>query len=62
MIFGSPPPQTWSPEATTKDLLRKRELRRQRFTYEVDFEDFMMPFKKNFMDRARNLHQALALR
>ncbi|KAF7249320.1 Ankyrin repeat and EF-hand domain-containing protein 1 [Varanus komodoensis] len=55
------PQRIWSPEATTKDLLRKRELRRQRFTYEVDFEDFMMPFKRNFMEKARALQQAAAL-
>ncbi|XP_048366445.1 ankyrin repeat and EF-hand domain-containing protein 1 [Sphaerodactylus townsendi] len=56
------PKRIWSPESTTEDLLKKRELRRQRFTYEVDFEDFMMPFQKNFMQKARNLTQALALR
>ncbi|KAL7991297.1 hypothetical protein Chor_015553 [Crotalus horridus] len=53
--------ETWSPEATTKDLLKKRELRRQRFTYEVDFDDFMMPFKKNFMEKVRTLQQSAAL-
>nr|XP_056712696.1 ankyrin repeat and EF-hand domain-containing protein 1 [Euleptes europaea] len=56
------PKRIWSPESTTKDLLKKRELRRQRFTYEVDFEDFMMPFQNNFMQKARKLNQALALR
>nr|XP_008114260.1 PREDICTED: ankyrin repeat and EF-hand domain-containing protein 1 [Anolis carolinensis]XP_016851574.1 PREDICTED: ankyrin repeat and EF-hand domain-containing protein 1 [Anolis carolinensis] len=55
------PQRIWSPEATTKDLLRKRELRRQRFTYEVDFEDFMMPFKRNFMEKVRALDQLAAL-
>ncbi|XP_062981395.1 ankyrin repeat and EF-hand domain-containing protein 1 isoform X2 [Elgaria multicarinata webbii] len=55
------PQRTWNPEATTKDLLKKRESRRQRFTYEVDFEDFMMPFKKNFMEKARALEQGAAL-
>uniref|UniRef100_A0ABM5GNX7 Ankyrin repeat and EF-hand domain-containing protein 1 n=1 Tax=Pogona vitticeps TaxID=103695 RepID=A0ABM5GNX7_9SAUR len=55
------PQRIWSPELTTKDLLKKRELRRQRFTYEVDFEDFMMPFKRNFMDKVRALEQAAAL-
>lgn len=55
------PQRTWSPESTTKDLLRKRELRRQRFTYEVDFDDFMMPFQRNFMEKARALTQATAL-
>ncbi|XP_070588753.1 ankyrin repeat and EF-hand domain-containing protein 1 [Erythrolamprus reginae] len=55
------PQRTWSPEATTKDLLKKRELRRQRFTYEVDFDDFMMPFKRNFMEKVRTLQQSAAL-
>ncbi|XP_032070609.1 ankyrin repeat and EF-hand domain-containing protein 1 [Thamnophis elegans] len=56
------PQRSWSPEATTKDLLRKRELRRQRFTYEVDFDDdFMMPFKKNFMEKVHALQQGSAL-
>lgn len=50
--------QIWTPEATTEDLIRKRELRRERFTYEVDFEDFMMPFKRNFMEKARQLEMA----
>uniref|UniRef100_A0A8C4WHE5 Ankyrin repeat and EF-hand domain containing 1 n=1 Tax=Gopherus evgoodei TaxID=1825980 RepID=A0A8C4WHE5_9SAUR len=52
------PRKTWSPEATTASLIRKRELHRERFTYEVDFEDFMMPFKKNFMGKARALEMA----
>ncbi|XP_050808028.1 ankyrin repeat and EF-hand domain-containing protein 1 isoform X1 [Gopherus flavomarginatus] len=52
------PRKTWSPEATTASLIRKRELHRERFTYEVDFEDFMMPFKKNFMGKASALEMA----
>ncbi|XP_026566177.1 ankyrin repeat and EF-hand domain-containing protein 1 [Pseudonaja textilis] len=55
------PQRSWSPEATTKDLLKKRELRRQRFTYEVDFDDFMMPFKKNLMEKVRTMQQNAAL-
>ncbi|XP_016067512.1 PREDICTED: ankyrin repeat and EF-hand domain-containing protein 1 [Miniopterus natalensis] len=49
------PRRIWSPEATTAELIRKRELRRERFTYEVDFEDFMMPFQKNITEKARAL-------
>lgn len=45
----------WSPEATTAELIRQRELRRERLTYEVDFEDFMMPFQKNIMEKAQAL-------
>lgn len=49
----------WSPEATTAELIRKRELRRERFTYEVDFEDFMMPFQKNITEKAQALESML---
>ncbi|XP_004686999.1 PREDICTED: ankyrin repeat and EF-hand domain-containing protein 1 [Condylura cristata] len=49
------PRRTWSPEATTAELIRKRELRRERFTYEVDFEDFLMPFEKNIKEKAQAL-------
>ncbi|XP_045689294.1 ankyrin repeat and EF-hand domain-containing protein 1 [Phyllostomus hastatus] len=52
------PRRTWSPEATTEELIRKRELRRERFTYEVDFEDFMMPFQKNITEKAQALEAA----
>nr|KAF6421655.1 ankyrin repeat and EF-hand domain containing 1 [Rousettus aegyptiacus] len=49
------PQRTWSPEATTAELIRKRELRRERLTYEVDFDDFMMPFQKNITEKAQAL-------
>nr|KAF6470703.1 ankyrin repeat and EF-hand domain containing 1 [Molossus molossus] len=52
------PQRVWSPEATTAELIKKRELRRERFTYEVDFEDFMMPFQKNITEKARALETA----
>lgn len=51
--------KVWSPEATTTELIRKRELQRERFTYEVDFDDFMMPFQKNITEKARALEAAL---
>ncbi|VFV40121.1 Hypothetical predicted protein [Lynx pardinus] len=52
------PRSIWSPEATTAELIRKRELWRERFTYEVDFEDFMMPFQKNITEKAQALEAA----
>ncbi|XP_008593269.1 PREDICTED: ankyrin repeat and EF-hand domain-containing protein 1 [Galeopterus variegatus] len=51
--------EIWSPEATTAELIRKRELRRERFTYEADFEDFMMPFQKNIKEKAQAMEAAL---
>ncbi|XP_032151316.1 ankyrin repeat and EF-hand domain-containing protein 1 [Sapajus apella] len=53
------PQRIWSPEATTAELIRKRELRRERFTYEVDFDDFMMPFQKNITEKVRAMEAAL---
>ncbi|XP_070238090.1 ankyrin repeat and EF-hand domain-containing protein 1 isoform X3 [Bos mutus] len=47
------PQRIWSPEATTAELIRMRELRRERLTYEVDFDDFMMPFQKHITERAQ---------
>lgn len=48
----------WSPKATTAELIRKRELRRERFSYEVDFDDFMMPFQKHITEKAQALKAA----
>ncbi|XP_027416115.1 ankyrin repeat and EF-hand domain-containing protein 1 isoform X2 [Bos indicus x Bos taurus] len=47
------PQRIWSPEATTAELIRMRELHRERLTYEVDFDDFMMPFQKHITERAQ---------
>ncbi|KAM5219244.1 ankyrin repeat and EF-hand domain-containing protein 1 isoform 2-T2 [Hipposideros larvatus] len=52
------PRRVWSPEATTAELIRKRELRRERLTYEVDFDNFMMPFQKNITEKAQALEAA----
>uniref|UniRef100_A0A8D1SHE8 Ankyrin repeat and EF-hand domain containing 1 n=1 Tax=Sus scrofa TaxID=9823 RepID=A0A8D1SHE8_PIG len=52
------PRRIWSPEATTAELIRKRELRREKFTYEVDFDEFMMPFQKNITEKAQALEAA----
>uniref|UniRef100_H3A1L0 Ankyrin repeat and EF-hand domain containing 1 n=1 Tax=Latimeria chalumnae TaxID=7897 RepID=H3A1L0_LATCH len=46
------PRTVWGHQPTTEELIKKREARRERFTYEVDFDDFMMPFKKNFMTKS----------
>ncbi|XP_007670293.2 ankyrin repeat and EF-hand domain-containing protein 1 isoform X3 [Ornithorhynchus anatinus] len=53
------PKRVWSPDTTTAELIRKREMRRERFTYEVDFEKVMMPFQKNFMEKARALEASM---
>ncbi|XP_078086739.1 ankyrin repeat and EF-hand domain-containing protein 1 [Mustelus asterias] len=46
-IWGSPP--------TTEELIQRRVENRERFTYEVDFNDFLMPFKKNLKKKLEEL-------
>ncbi|MGH0149174.1 UNVERIFIED_CONTAM: hypothetical protein FKN15_062839 [Acipenser sinensis] len=48
-------PKIWTNQPTTKDLIQKKEERRSRLSYESDFEDFMMPFKKNIMEKSFEL-------
>ncbi|MGH0138524.1 UNVERIFIED_CONTAM: hypothetical protein FKN15_034371 [Acipenser sinensis] len=49
------PKTIWTNQPTTKDLIQKKEERRSRLSYESDFEDFMMPFKKNIMEKSFEL-------
>ena len=37
----------WNHQPTTEDLLEEKQDKRDRFGYEVDFDDFEMPLKKN---------------
>ncbi|XP_072362458.1 ankyrin repeat and EF-hand domain containing 1a isoform X2 [Scyliorhinus torazame] len=52
-IWGNPP--------TTEELIQRRVENRERFTYEVDFNDFLMPFKKNLKKKLEEL-QATAIK
>ncbi|KAK3542632.1 hypothetical protein QTP86_031326 [Hemibagrus guttatus] len=49
------PKTVWGKYLTTSQQLEKKEKRRQRFTYEVDFDDFRMPFTKNVEKKALEL-------
>ncbi|XP_038607367.1 ankyrin repeat and EF-hand domain-containing protein 1 [Tachyglossus aculeatus] len=53
------PKRVWSPDATTAELINKREIRRERFSFEVDFDNVTMPFQKNFMEKARALEASM---
>ncbi|TSN30236.1 Ankyrin repeat and EF-hand domain-containing protein 1 [Bagarius yarrelli] len=46
------PKTVWGKQLTTNQLLEEKGKRRQRFTYEVDFNDFRMPFNKNIRKKA----------
>ena len=41
------PLKVWTKQPSTEDLLDDCKNRRQRYGWEVDFEDFKMPFLKN---------------
>ena len=41
------PLKAWTKQPTTEELIQERQVKRERFGWEVDFEDFEMPFKKN---------------
>ncbi|XP_005093099.1 ankyrin repeat and EF-hand domain-containing protein 1 [Aplysia californica] len=41
------PKKMWTEQSTTKELLQDKEVKRERFGWEVDFPDFEMPFQKN---------------
>ncbi|XP_052275632.1 ankyrin repeat and EF-hand domain-containing protein 1-like isoform X2 [Dreissena polymorpha] len=41
------PLKAWTKQPTTGELITEKVVKRDRFGWEVDFEDFEMPFKKN---------------
>ncbi|XP_063297578.1 ankyrin repeat and EF-hand domain-containing protein 1 [Pelobates fuscus] len=49
------PKSVWVPHPNTMERIRSRVLQRERLTYEVDFDDFMMPFNKNLMKKSTGL-------
>lgn len=51
--------KVWGRQLTSRQLMEKKEKRRQRFTYEVDFDDFKMPFNKNVEKKALELSQII---
>ena len=45
------PLKSWTQQPTSEELIREREVARDRFGWEVDFHDFKMPFLKNVENR-----------
>uniref|UniRef100_H2YH15 Uncharacterized protein n=1 Tax=Ciona savignyi TaxID=51511 RepID=H2YH15_CIOSA len=48
------PRKTWTSQPTTADMLNAKEEKRTRFGYEVDFDDFEMPLKKNISTKVKD--------
>lgn len=45
------PLKAWTKQPTTQELIHEKEVKRERFGWEVDFPDFQMPFQKNIADK-----------
>ncbi|XP_074648459.1 ankyrin repeat and EF-hand domain-containing protein 1-like isoform X2 [Tubulanus polymorphus] len=45
------PRRAWTQQPTTEELIQKKQIRRERFTFEVDFPDFQMPFNNNVLKK-----------
>ncbi len=41
------PLHAWTEQDTTEQILQRKQIARERYGYEVDFEDFKLPFMKN---------------
>ncbi|XP_031436259.1 ankyrin repeat and EF-hand domain-containing protein 1 [Clupea harengus] len=49
------PRTVWGRQPNHRELIDRKEDRREQLSYEVDFEDFLMPFNKNIAVKAREL-------
>ena len=49
------PLKAWTKQSTTKELITDKEVKRERFGWEVDFEDFEMPFNKNVTKKVEEM-------
>ncbi|XP_029654757.1 ankyrin repeat and EF-hand domain-containing protein 1-like [Octopus sinensis] len=47
----------WKKQMTTRDLIRQRVEQRERNGWEIDFDDFKMPFSKNISDKLININK-----
>ena len=45
----------WSNVPNTKELIIKKEQRRQRYGYAIDFPDYRVPFKEHFMKTSEDM-------
>ncbi|KAM6964990.1 ankyrin repeat and EF-hand domain-containing protein 1 [Aplochiton taeniatus] len=54
------PKTVWGKQPTTSQLIQKKEKRRERFTSDVDFDDFRMPFNQNILRKSLELAEFTA--
>ena len=49
------PLKAWTKQSTTQELIKDKEVKRDRFGWEVDFPDFEMPFNKNVSKKVEEM-------
>ncbi|KAK7103920.1 ankyrin repeat and EF-hand domain-containing protein 1-like isoform X2 [Littorina saxatilis] len=49
------PLNAWTKQPTTGELINEKEVKRERFGWEVDFPDFQMPFQKNIATKMADI-------
>lgn len=47
------PLKAWVHQPCSVELIREKQIKRERFGWEVDFPDFQMPFQKNVLEKAK---------
>ncbi|CAL1527779.1 unnamed protein product [Lymnaea stagnalis] len=51
------PKKVWTTQKTTAELLRDKEIKRERFGWEVDFPEYEMPFQKNISEKLKEMEE-----
>lgn len=49
------PLHVWTEQDTTEQVLEKKQIARERYGWEVDFDDFKLPFMKNIQNKVKEM-------
>jgi hypothetical protein len=49
------PLHVWTEQDTTEQILERKQMAREKFGWEIDFEDYKLPFMKNVYKKAEKL-------
>ncbi|XP_043552800.1 ankyrin repeat and EF-hand domain-containing protein 1a [Chiloscyllium plagiosum] len=52
------PKTIWTTPPTTEELIQRRVQNREKFTYEVDFNAYLMPFKRNIKKKLEEINNS----
>ncbi len=49
------PLHVWTEQDTSEQVLEKKRIARERYGWEVDFDDFKLPFMKNVQNKIKEM-------